>query len=37
MTILKKHIDFSKDNLARIAAVENGAKNRIEADDEDGK
>ena len=37
MTIPKKHIDFAKDNLARITAVENGAENGNEAEDEDGE
>ena len=35
MTIPKKHIDFAKDNLARIAAVENNVDNGNEAENED--
>ena len=37
MTIPQKHIDFAKDNLARIAAAENDAGNGYETEDEDGK
>ena len=37
MTIPKKHIDFAKDNLTRIAAAENDADNGYEAKDGDGK
>jgi hypothetical protein len=33
MTIPKKHLDFAKDNLARIAAAENDAENGYEAED----
>jgi hypothetical protein len=35
MTIPQKHIDFAKDNLARIAAAENDADNGYEAEDGD--
>jgi len=35
MTIPQKHIDFAKDNLARIAAAENDAENGYEAEDGD--
>ena len=35
MTIPQKHIDFAKDNLARIATVENDVDNGNEAEDED--
>ena len=37
MTILKNQIHFAKDNLARIAAAENNAKNGYKAEDEDKK
>lgn len=37
MTILKKHIDFAKDNLARITTIKNGDENGNEAKDEDGE
>ena len=37
MTILQKHIDFAKDNLARIASTENDAENGNEAEDGDGE
>ena len=36
MTILQKHIDFAKDNLARIAATENDVENGYEAEYGDG-
>ena len=36
MTIPQKHIDFAKDNLTRIAAMENDAENGYEAEDGDG-
>ena len=35
MTIPQKHIDFTKNNLARIATTENDAENGYEAEDED--
>ena len=35
MTISQKHIDFAKDNLARIAAAENDADNGYKAEDGD--
>jgi hypothetical protein len=35
MTILQKHIDFAKDNLAHIAAAENDSDNGYEAEDGD--
>ena len=37
MTIPQKHLDFAKDNLARIAAAENDVKNGNEIEDEDGE
>jgi hypothetical protein len=37
MTIPQKHIEFAKDNLARIAAAENNVQNGNEAEDEDGE
>ena len=37
MTIPQKHIDFAKDNLARIATAENDVENGNEAEDEDGE
>ena len=37
MTIPQKHIDFAKDNLARIAAVENNVDNENESENEDGE
>ena len=37
MTIPPKHIDFAKDNLARIATAENDADNGYEVKDGDGK
>ena len=37
MTIPQKHIDFAKDNLARIVAAENEAENGYEAEYGDGK
>ena len=37
MTIPQKHIDFAKDNLARIAAAENDAENGYGAEDGDGE
>ena len=36
MTIPKKHIEFTKNNLARIVATENDVKNGNEAKVEDG-
>ena len=35
MTISQKHIDFAKENLARIAAVENDGENGYEVEDGD--
>jgi hypothetical protein len=35
MTIPQKHIDFAKDNLARIADAENDAENGYEVEDGD--
>ena len=35
MTIPQKHIDFAKDNLARIAVAKNDVDNENEAEDED--
>ena len=37
MTIPQKHIDFAKDNLARIVAAENDVENGNEAEDEKWK
>ena len=37
ITIPQKHIEFPKDNLACIAAAENNAENRYEAEDGGGK
>ena len=37
MTIPQRHIDFAKDNLARIAATENDTKNGYKAEDGDGE
>ena len=37
MTIPPKHMDFAKDNFARIAAAENDAENGYEAKDGDGE
>ena len=37
MTILQKHTNFAKDNLARIAAAENDAENGYKAEDGDGE
>ena len=37
MTIPYKHIDFAKNNLVRIAALENDAENVYEAEDGDGE
>lgn len=36
MTIPKNHIDFAKDNMARITFAGNDAKNGDETKDEDG-
>ena len=37
ITILQKHVDFAKDNLAHIVATEYHAENKHEAEDGDEK
>ena len=36
MKIPQKHIDFAKDNLGRIATLENDSKNGYDMEDGDG-